>query len=167
MTNPCHILKSLPHSYTSTGTKKSKGTFWSHSEWDRSWPLFGTFFPPSHSWLPWFKGNRGEGHGKSLQYSCLGNPWTEEPGKPVHRVAELGMRVHTCSTAQSLDPEKSSLSCFLLLTINASTFKKGKNYLCGFFLLLSQSIRNKVQQIRSTVMSSLLWASFGFSVQCQ
>ena len=98
----------------------------------------------------------GEGSGNPLQYSCLGNPWTEEPGKPVHGVAELGMRVHTCSTAQSLDPEKSSLSCFLLLTINASTFKKGKNYLCGFFLLLSQSIRNKVQQIRSTVMSSLL-----------
>ena len=81
VTNPCHILKSLPHSYTSTGTKKSKGTFWSHSEWDRSWPLFGTFFPPSHSWLPWFKDNSGEGNGKSLQYSCLGNPWTEEPGR--------------------------------------------------------------------------------------
>ena len=22
----------------------------------------------------------GEGNGNSLQYSCLGNPWTEEPG---------------------------------------------------------------------------------------
>ena len=22
----------------------------------------------------------GEGNGKPLQYSCLGNPWTEEPG---------------------------------------------------------------------------------------
>ena len=22
----------------------------------------------------------GEGNGKLLQYSCLGNPWTEEPG---------------------------------------------------------------------------------------
>ena len=24
--------------------------------------------------------NPGEGNGKPLQYSCLGNPWTEEPG---------------------------------------------------------------------------------------
>ena len=27
-----------------------------------------------------------EGSSNPLQYSCLGNPWTEEPGKPVHRV---------------------------------------------------------------------------------
>ena len=24
----------------------------------------------------------GEGNGNPLQYSCLGNPWTEEPGGP-------------------------------------------------------------------------------------
>ena len=24
----------------------------------------------------------GEGHGNPLQYSCLENPWTEEPGEP-------------------------------------------------------------------------------------
>ena len=23
----------------------------------------------------------GEGNGNSLQYSCMGNPWQEEPGK--------------------------------------------------------------------------------------
>ena len=58
-------------------------------------------------------------------------------------------------TAQSLDPEKSSLSCCFLITINASTFKKGKNYLRVFFLLLSQSIRNSIQHIRSTLISLL------------
>ena len=60
--------------------------------------------------------------------------------------------VHACThmhlTAQSLDLERSFLSCFLLLTITASIFKKGKNYLRVFFLLLSQSIRNKVQHIK-------------------
>ena len=26
--------------------------------------------------------SHGEGHGNPLQYSCLENPWTEEPGGP-------------------------------------------------------------------------------------
>ena len=59
-------------------------------------------------------------------------------------LASLSMRLqsqkceHACThmhlTAQSLDIKKSFLSCFLLLTINASIFKKGKNYLSVFFL---------------------------------
>ena len=30
----------------------------------------------------------GEGNGNPLQYSCLGNPWTEEPGG----LQSMGMR---------------------------------------------------------------------------
>ena len=31
----------------------------------------------------------GKGNGNQLPYSCLGNPWTEEPGRlQVHRVAK-------------------------------------------------------------------------------
>ena len=30
--------------------------------------------------IPWSGRPPGEGNGNSLQYSCLGNPWTEEPG---------------------------------------------------------------------------------------
>ena len=40
----------------------------------------------------------GEGNGNPLQYSCLGNPWTEEPG----RLQSLGsQRVeHSLATKQ-------------------------------------------------------------------
>ena len=30
--------------------------------------------------IPGLGRSPGEGNGNSLQYSCLGNPWTEEPG---------------------------------------------------------------------------------------
>ena len=30
--------------------------------------------------IPWSGRPPGEGNGNSLQYSCLENPWTEEPG---------------------------------------------------------------------------------------
>ena len=30
--------------------------------------------------IPGLERSLGEGNGNSLQYSCLGNPWTEEPG---------------------------------------------------------------------------------------
>ena len=30
--------------------------------------------------IPGSGGLPGEGNGSPLQYSCLGNPWTEEPG---------------------------------------------------------------------------------------
>ena len=30
--------------------------------------------------IPGLGGFPGEGNGNPLQYSCLGNPWTEEPG---------------------------------------------------------------------------------------
>ena len=30
--------------------------------------------------IPRSRRSPGEGNGKLLQYSCLGNPWTEEPG---------------------------------------------------------------------------------------
>ena len=30
--------------------------------------------------IPGLGRSPGEGNGKPLQYSCLGNPWTEEPG---------------------------------------------------------------------------------------
>ena len=53
MTNPYHIMKSLPHSYTLAGTRKTKGTFWSPSVWERSWLLLGTF---SHRLIPDYLG---------------------------------------------------------------------------------------------------------------
>ena len=30
--------------------------------------------------IPRLEGSPGEGHGNPLLYSCLENPWTEEPG---------------------------------------------------------------------------------------
>ena len=30
--------------------------------------------------IPGLGRSPGEGNGNSLEYSCLGNPWTEEPG---------------------------------------------------------------------------------------
>ena len=30
--------------------------------------------------VPWLGTHPGEGNGNPLQYSCLENPWTEEPG---------------------------------------------------------------------------------------
>ena len=32
--------------------------------------------------IPWWVRSNGEGKGNPLQYFCLGNPWTEEPGQP-------------------------------------------------------------------------------------
>ena len=32
--------------------------------------------------IPGLGRSPGEGHGNPLQYSCLENPWTEEPGGP-------------------------------------------------------------------------------------
>ena len=37
---------------------------------------------------PWVGRSPGEGNGNPLQYSCLGNPMTEEPDKLVCGVAE-------------------------------------------------------------------------------
>ena len=31
--------------------------------------------------IPGSGGSSGEGNGNPLQYSCLGNPWTEKPGR--------------------------------------------------------------------------------------
>ena len=31
--------------------------------------------------IPGLGRSTGEGNGNSWQYSCLGNPWTEEPGR--------------------------------------------------------------------------------------
>ena len=31
--------------------------------------------------VPWLGRSSGQGNGNPLQYSCLGNPWTEEPGR--------------------------------------------------------------------------------------
>ena len=31
--------------------------------------------------IPGLGRSPGEGHGNPFQYSCLGNPWTEEPGR--------------------------------------------------------------------------------------
>ena len=40
--------------------------------------------PPANagdmSFIPGFGKSLGEGNGNPLQYPCLGNPWTEEPG---------------------------------------------------------------------------------------
>ena len=40
--------------------------------------------------IPGSERSPGEGNGYTLQYSCLGNPWTEEPGRlhTVHGAAE-------------------------------------------------------------------------------
>ena len=35
--------------------------------------------------------NSGEGNGTPLQYSCLENPWTEEPGR-LQSMGSLGVR---------------------------------------------------------------------------
>ena len=44
--------------------------------------------PPAHAGdigdadsIPGFGRSPGEGNGNSLQYFCLDNPWTEEPGR--------------------------------------------------------------------------------------
>ena len=34
---------------------------------------------------------KGEGNGNPLQYSCLENPWTEEPGR-LSSMGSLGVR---------------------------------------------------------------------------
>ena len=31
--------------------------------------------------IPWSRRSPGEGNGNPLQYSCLENPWTKEPGE--------------------------------------------------------------------------------------
>ena len=44
----------------------------------------------------------GGGHGNPLQYSCLENPWTEEPGglqsMGSHRVRHVGATEHAAHT---------------------------------------------------------------------
>ena len=51
----------------------------------RVWPNFSVWIiaPPTNNFffLIFTKHCIGEGNGTSLQYSCLGNPWMEEPGK--------------------------------------------------------------------------------------
>ena len=42
--------------------------------------------------IPGLGRSSGEGNGNLPQYSCLGNPWTEEPGRPTaHGIAESDM----------------------------------------------------------------------------
>ena len=41
----------------------------------------------------------GEGNGNLLQYSCLGNPWTEEPGG-LHTVHAVTRVRHDLATRQ-------------------------------------------------------------------
>ena len=47
----------------------------------------------------------GEGNGNSLQYSCLGHPWTEEPGglqsMGSQRVRHDRVTVHACTPTAS------------------------------------------------------------------
>ena len=45
--------------------------------------------------IPGLGRSPGEGNGNPLQYSCLENPWTEEPGglHTVHRVAKSRTRL--------------------------------------------------------------------------
>ena len=38
-----------------------------------------TFNAGNVGWIPGSGRSSGEGNGNPLQYSCLGNPWTEEP----------------------------------------------------------------------------------------
>ena len=39
--------------------------------------------------IPGWGRSLGEGNGSQLQYSCLGNPWTEEPDGLQSRVVEV------------------------------------------------------------------------------
>ena len=39
--------------------------------------------------IPGWGRSLGEGNGSQLQYSCLGNPWTEKPGRLQCRVVEV------------------------------------------------------------------------------
>ena len=39
-------------------------------------------------WIPGLGRYTEEGHDNALQYSCLENPWTEEPGRLVYGVVE-------------------------------------------------------------------------------
>ena len=42
--------------------------------------------------IPGLGRSSGEGNGNLPRYSCLGNPWTEEPGRPTaHGIAESDM----------------------------------------------------------------------------
>ena len=43
----------------------------------------------------------GEGNGQPLQYSCLGNPWTEEPGGPQSTALHMVMYVFQCYSPSS------------------------------------------------------------------
>ena len=44
--------------------------------------------------IPGSGGSPGGGHGNPLQYSCLGNPWTEEPWQAtVHDVTKSQIRL--------------------------------------------------------------------------
>ena len=38
----------------------------------------------------WSGRSPGEGNGNLLQYSCLENPWAEEPGSTVHGLQRVG-----------------------------------------------------------------------------
>ena len=53
--------------------------------------------------IPGSKRSPGEGNGNPLQYSCLENPWTEEPGRfPVHGFARVGHDLATKPPPQYL-----------------------------------------------------------------
>ena len=52
--------------------------------------------------IPWLGRSPGEENGNSLQYSCLGNPWTEEPsGLP-----SMGLQKSQTDTIQRFNCNK-------------------------------------------------------------
>ena len=84
-----HILSSHPHS---TNTKTSLG----HRCFVKA-----SLFCHQEAWvLDLAQGLSGEGNGTPLQYSCLENPWMEEPGR-LQSMASLRVG-HDCATSLSL-----------------------------------------------------------------
>ena len=43
--------------------------------------------------IPGLRGSPGEGHGNPFRYSCLENPWTEEPGGLQSMGSQSGTRL--------------------------------------------------------------------------
>ena len=60
----------------------------------------------------------GKGNGNPLHYSCLGNPWTEEPAAAVHGVARRDITVSKllmrlkCPKTERVAPEPTPKRAF-------------------------------------------------------
>ena len=111
--------------------------------------------------IPGLGRSPGEGNGNPLQYSCLENPWTEEPGRLQSRGSQ---RVgHDHSTAHhhlTTTPNKPTTNLILLLLTKPTDFLclviltycmvlKGRGHFLSFLLSLCL-VWDKIQEIKGT-----------------